>query len=200
MGTNEKEESGLVFKFPVESVVTKFDDTLFYRKYFNQMPKAKGVDFISVDKDSIAFIEVKNCTGDEGNCNWRIFANNQKLNTTHTSVDTKGRDSLDIEVPQKVAMTIAALVGAKSFGDRKECLEELEKFIQFLSVNGFASENKRKYVILFLEGDFGCHSRDKKMIMQRLQESMKQKLQWLNCRVSVVDSDTYNKKLFQIIS
>ena len=40
---------------------------MFYREYFNKFPGSKGVDFISADKDKIAFIEAKNCTGDESN-------------------------------------------------------------------------------------------------------------------------------------
>lgn len=55
-------------------------------------------------------------------------------------------------------------------------------------------------MILFLEGDFGGKTRTKKMIMQALQNSMNKKLQWINCRVSVVDSDTYDPRLFQIVS
>ena len=110
----------------------KFDDTKFYREYFNKLPEAKGVDFISVGKNKIAFIEVKNCIGDEGNCRWRIAPNNQKRNSTHTSVNIGERDSLDIEVSQKIAMTVAALMGAKSFGNTKDCLKELEKFIRLL--------------------------------------------------------------------
>ena len=34
--------------------------------------------------------------------------------------------------------------------------------------------------------------------MKRIQESISQKLSWLNCKVSVVDSDTYNPKLFTV--
>lgn len=49
----------------------------------------------------------------------------------------EGRDSLDIEMAQKTAMTIAALVGAKSFGNTKECLNELKEYIQFLSEDSF---------------------------------------------------------------
>lgn len=195
-----KEESGLKFLFPQNDTVVKFDDTKFYRDYFNKLPEAKGVDFISVDKDKIAFIEVKNCTGDESNCRWRIAPNNQKKNTTHTVVNVEGRDSLDIEVAQKTAMTVAALTGAKSFGDTKECLEELKEYIQFLSSDRFSDDSKKKYVILFLEGDFGSRTRSKKMIMKELQDSMNKKLQWINCRVSVVDSDTYNPKIFRIVS
>lgn len=195
-----KEESGLKFLFPQNDTVVKFDDTKFYRDYFNKLPEAKGVDFISVDKDKIAFIEVKNCTGDESNCRWRIAPNNQKKDTTHTVVNVEGRDSLDIEVAQKTAMTVAALTGAKSFGDTKECLEELKEYIQFLSSDRFSDDSKKKYVILFLEGDFGSRTRSKKMIMKELQDSMNKKLQWINCRVSVVDSDTYNPKIFRIVS
>ena len=121
-------------------------------------------------------------------------------NTTHTVVNVEGRDSLDIEVAQKTAMTVAALIGAKSFGDTKDCLEELKEYIQFLSSDRFSDDSKKKYVILFLEGDFGSRTRSKKMIMKELQDSMNKKLQWINCRVSVVDSDTYNPKIFRIVS
>ena len=56
MGNNIKEESGLKFQFPENDMVIKFDDTKFYRDYFNKLPGAKGVDFISVNKDKIAFL------------------------------------------------------------------------------------------------------------------------------------------------
>ena len=42
------EESRLKFAFPEKCTVVKFDDTTFYRDYFNKLPEAKGVDFISV--------------------------------------------------------------------------------------------------------------------------------------------------------
>ena len=61
MENNIIEESRLKFKFPDKCTVIKFDDTKFYREYFNKLPEAKGVDFISVGKNKIAFIEVKNC-------------------------------------------------------------------------------------------------------------------------------------------
>ena len=135
-----KEESGLMFGFPEGSKVIKFDDTEFYRKSFNILPDSKGVDFIALEKNRISFIEVKNCTGDEGNCRWRISPNNQKKETSHTSLDIEGRDSLDIELPQKV-----------------------------------------------------------EMIMSELQRSMRSKLRWFNCKVSVVDSSTYDDRIFQLI-
>ena len=195
-----REESGLKFGFPDESIVIKFDDTKYYRDLFNALPGSKGVDFISVGKDAISFIEVKNCLGDEGNCRWRIAPNNQKRDTTSTTVDTEGRESLDIEVSHKVAMTLAALAGARSFGDRKSSIDELKDIITTVFSKDFPDDKKAKHLILFLEGNFGCHTRSKKIIMENLQRSMNTKMRWLNCRVSVVDSSTYNKDIFQIVS
>lgn len=34
--------------------------------------------------------------------------------------------------------------------------------------------------------------------MRELQGSIRKKLAWLNCIVSVVDSDTYQKRIFEI--
>lgn len=194
-----KEESRLQFAFSDDTKVIKFDDTAYYRNLFNVLPDSKGVDFISVKEDSVAFIEVKNCLGDEGNNRWRIFPNNQKKNTSHTTVDVDGRESLDIEVPKKVAMTLAALVGAESFGENKSSLDELKEIVKDILSGALADDSKKKYVILFLEGDFGGKTRTKKMIMSELQRSMNVKMRWLNCKVSVVDSDTYDKRLFQIM-
>lgn len=60
------------------------------------------------------------------------------------------------------------------------------------------SGNRPLLVILFLEGNFGCESRRKSMIMKELQSSIRKKLIWLNCLVSVVDSNTYCSKLFKV--
>ena len=43
------EESGLHFRFREDSFVKKYDDSNFYRNYVNQLPEAKGVDFISME-------------------------------------------------------------------------------------------------------------------------------------------------------
>ena len=195
-----KEESGLKFGFPDGDSVVKFDDTKFYRNSFNALPESKGVDFISTGQDAISFIEVKNCLGDEGNNRWRIAPDNQKHDTTATNNDVTGRDSFDIEVSQKVAMTLAALSGARSFGDRKDSFEELQNSVTAVFSEKFTMDRMKKYVILFLEGDFGYKSNSKNMIMEKLQRSIRKKMRWLDCKVSVVDSDTYDKKIFMIVS
>ena len=46
MENNIKEESRLKFQFAENDTVIKFDDTKFYRDYFNKLPEAKGVDFM----------------------------------------------------------------------------------------------------------------------------------------------------------
>lgn len=41
-------------------------------------------------------------------------------------------------------MTVAALVGAKTFGSTKECLNELKEYIQFLSGDSFSNDSKKE--------------------------------------------------------
>ena len=124
--------------------------------------------------------------------------NNQKRDTTHVSHDVKQRDSLDIEVAQKVAMTLAALCGAYSYGDRKDSLGKLGKIAAAISEKKFSQTVKKKLVVLVLEGDFGTHTRPKTAIMLELQRNIMSKMQWLDCMVSVVDSDTYCEKVFKL--
>lgn len=194
----EIEESGIKFEFPNGNTTVKFDDDKYYRKFFCKVDGAKGVDFISSSEMQLLFVEVKNCAGHESECTWRIFPNKKKLSTTHTTVDTKNRESLDIEVAQKVAMSIACIVGAHTYLDRRETGKDIVSFGEQILSEKFALDKKSWYVILFLEGDFSCESRSKKMIMQELQQSLSNKLSWLNCRVSVVDSHTYPRKLFMV--
>lgn len=51
-------ESNLEFKFADDCRVIKFDDTEFYRKRFNKLPEAKGVDIISNSEEILRFIEI----------------------------------------------------------------------------------------------------------------------------------------------
>lgn len=59
---------------------------------------------------------------------------------------------MDIEAPQKVSMTLAALMGVRSFGESKDFYQDLKAIIACLFHEDFWNE-KKKYVILFLEGD-----------------------------------------------
>ncbi len=163
-------------------------------------PSSKGVDFISDMDRYFVFTEVKNCTGDENNCNWRVHPNNSKVGFSPTSVDVEDRDSADIETARKVAMTMAALSGANTFGEGKNSSAELEEYIKALGSKDFSKGSKRLLVVLFLEGNFGSKTNSKKMIMKRLGDSLNKKLQWLKCRASVVDSNTYDRRIFEAVN
>lgn len=192
------EESDLKFNFDEETQAIKFDDRQFYRKFFNKMPSSKGVDILANSKDVIQFIEIKNCTGHERENMWRTSVNNSKLSSAPHSLDVEDRDSLDIEVAKKVASTITCLLGAWTKSEKSEYALELIEFWKGIADSKIASDKKQLLVILFLEGDFDTKSRSKKAIMKRLQESINVKLSWLNCRVMVVDSNTYKERYFKV--
>ena len=79
-------EGNLRFTFSSDYAI-KFDDTFFYRKSFNPMPGAKGVDFICDSNDFLLFLEVKDCLGREAENRWRIAPNNEKRDSIPSSTD-----------------------------------------------------------------------------------------------------------------
>ena len=56
-------EGSLCFSFVEGVSAIKFYDGEFYRKFFNQLPGAKGVDILADSKTDLQFIEIKNCRG-----------------------------------------------------------------------------------------------------------------------------------------
>lgn len=197
----EIEESGLHFIFEEGVQAVKFDNRLFYRNDFNKMPFSKGVDILADSREAIQMIEIKNCTGHEVENMWRTSVDNSKISSAPQGLDVENRDSLDIEVARKVASTITCLYRAWSKSERSERAAELATFWKGLCAPGILKDKKKLLVILFLEGDFskGCpKTRSKKMMMKRIQDSINAKLAWLNCQVSVVDSDTYKERWFMM--
>lgn len=188
-------ESGFSFDFPAGTTV-KFDDTRYYRKYFNALPGGKGVDILHVSDSSVIFLEIKNCLGTEADNQWRLGTNNSKLHLAQ--YQDQGRDGFDVEMAKKNAMTLACLTGAAISRELRETTEEVLPFFDALMDGKISTCERAFYVILFLEGDFSCKTRSKKMLMRELQTSIQRKLRWLNCSVSVVDSSTYPSRLFQV--
>lgn len=140
-------------------------------------------------------MKVKNCKGSESDNRWRIAPNNSKLSTTATTVNTEGRNSLDIELAQKIAMTLACLCGANSKPDYQK--SNLLKPYFDMMINKHTSLDRKKIkVILFLEGDFSTNSRPQKKIMKDLQDSIKAKLGWLNCHILVENINTHAKDIY----
>jgi len=181
-------ESNLSFSFPEEdnSLVIKFDDSRFYRDYFCHQPEGKGMDILACSNQRLQMIEIKNCSGYEAENIWRTRTNNAE------------QDGFDVEVVKKVASTIACLYGAWSKSQETEKAGELLPLWTYACNNDIPLCNLPLYVILFLEGNFGSASRTKKTIMLDIRQSIQKKLKWLNCKVFVVDSNTYNNSWFTV--
>ena len=184
-------ESNLAFDFSESYVVSKFDDEAFYRDLFNAMPESKAVDFLAANEERYVFLEVKNCAGDEANNRWRIEPENRKRDTVPSASNVGRRDSLDIEVAQKVAMTISALFGAYTCPRPRARAEECARIAGALFDGCVHSGRRRLIVILLLDGEFGCYTRSDKMIRMRIQNSIARKLKWLNCTVLVTESKDF---------
>ena len=181
------EESGLRFSFDGDAV--KFDETAFFKRRFVHQPEGKGVDFIVLSPNRVQMIEVKNCLGHEVENQWRIGKDNNSRAKRTPEQDETDRDSVDIEIVKKVASTIACLYGAWTKASRSDSAEELVELWKAVTDSQLPADRKQLQVILFLEGNFGCHTRSKKTIMKGLQDSIQKKLSWLNCKVSVIDSN-----------
>jgi len=195
---NNISESGITFSFPDDNQVVKFDDTPFYRDFFNCLEGAKGVDIISNSSNRVCIIEVKNCTGHEHENAWRLGVNNSSKEKAAQTVDVENRDSLDIEVARKVAMTLCCIYGAWTKQLSAEKTDDIAFLWDGLATKKVYNDKKNILVVLVLEGNFGMKSRDKKTIMDSIQKGIKKQLKWLNCSVSVVDSKTYNNSVFSI--
>ncbi|ACV63466.1 hypothetical protein Dtox_2686 [Desulfofarcimen acetoxidans DSM 771] len=190
------DESGIVFEFNDKLTVDKFDDTGYYQNYFKKLTGGKGVDFILNSDDTLMLIEVKNCAGYESDNRWRIFANNSKRDTTATMVDTDDRDSLDIEIPKKVAMTLACLCGAHSQPQFQTHSNVLKKYFNFIRSNNISSEKNKIKIVLFLEGDFASKKMPQKLILTTLGRKIKEKLSWLNCNIIVENIESHHNNYY----
>ncbi len=181
-----RSESGIRFEFDDKYTVIKYDDTDFHKQSFNSLPGSKAVDFLLGNKSSLIFIEVKNCKGAEADNRWRIEPDNRKRSTISTDHDVADRDSLDIEIPQKVAMTIAALVGAYSRPTPWKFSDECKPISEKMCCEDIYTGERRVYIVLVLEGSFGSYSKTDRMIRNAIAEKMKKKLKWMRCTIQVV--------------
>lgn len=190
-------EGNLQFDFEDAISAVKFDDTVFYRKYFaERMPEGKGVDFVVLTKERLMLIEVKNCKGHEAENLWRTNTHHQERDEQSSDHETKTPETFDIEVTKKVVGTLACMAGAATYDERIENVAE-----EFLPYWGGFQKLKKGVlllsVILFLEGDFPVHSRSKKMIINQIQSKLNKRLKWINGTASVVDS-TSCQRFFQV--
>lgn len=200
-------EGQLNFSFPDDYKVIKFDSTNFYLKTFDSyMPEGKGLDFIAYSGSQFIMLEVKDFSADKHSNVWRTRTDTAIVNIDNANIDTpikannySVRESLDIEVAKKVASSMSCLLGANSTANVSEA-DELKPFLKELVKSKFSLGNSDIVIILFVEGILESKTRTKKMIMKRLQDKIKEKLKWLNCKVSVFDSETCNNKYVIVTS
>lgn len=185
-------ESNIKFEFPDGFYVSKFDDTAFYQDSVNALNGCKAVDFVVAGSRKYAFLEVKNCLGDEANNRWRIGKNNTKRDTVPTNHVVDRRNSLDIEMAQKTASTIAALVGAYSTPTPTQKALECYDVAKMLCDEKIHTGERKILVILVLDGNFGCQTRNDNMIRNGLRQSIEKKLKWLKCTVWVTTSTKFS--------
>ena len=190
-------ESGIQFDFDESYQIIKYDDTRFHKEQFNQLLNSKGVDFVAASNKRVVFMEIKNCLGDEGNNRWRIEVRNKKRDTAPTNYDVSQRDSLDIEIPKKVAMTMAALGGVYSYPTPHRNADECLPVARLLFSEEIKNEKRDINVILVLEGAFGngLETRNDNAIRMRLGQYMERKLKWLRCKVSVIQAEDLEKTI-----
>ena len=134
------------------------------------------------------FIEVKNCEG---------TAENRDAWSRHYS-GSRNMDTLAEEVALKVAHTCACLVGASTYGQRSESAVKLAAYAHALQAPAIAALDKKLLILLYLEGDFACHTRSNEMIYSDIQKRISKKLKWLNCRVNVVSTRTHSPRDFDV--
>ena len=191
-----KSESGISFEFADDYNALTYDDTDLHKLCFNVLPGTKAVDFLVANDNNVIFIEVKNCAGNEAGNRWRIAPDNSKRDTIPTGHDVSDRDSLDIEIPQKVAMTIAALVGAYTRPIPHRYSDVCNPVAEKLCSGDIRAEDthaakRRIYIILVLEGSFGngLKTNTERMVRDRIARAMGRKLKWLNCTVKVISTN-----------
>ncbi len=181
------EESGLRFDFAPSYQVIKFDETNFYRQYFNKLPGSKGIDMMALSSSVVLMIEVKNFTGYEMDNTWRTVSNKLR----------DGEESLDIEVAKKVAMSLACLFGASTKKEKSSNAASLDPYFESLAGKVGRQEAKLQ-VVLFVEGVTDSHARTKKMKMKALTDSIKRQLSWLACDVLVEDTALHKAAYFGV--
>ena len=121
----EIKEKSLSFLFSSASHAIKFDDTAFYRKRFNNLPSAKGVDIIATSAQWVQLIEIKDCRGHESENRWKTAINNSSIGLAPNNIDGDHKNSFDIEVAKKVSSTLACLYGAWTKKEQMDITSEL---------------------------------------------------------------------------
>ena len=188
----EKEQ---LFMFEDDCIAIKYDDGDFYKNFRSVLYGGKGVDFVVGTGSCIELIEVKDFRVKPKENSWRVYPKDKKRNA-----DIVGdyKHSLDIEVAQKVAMTIACMYGwwgRKGDAIQSDDLGILEIWSRMNS-EAVLKNHLQIVVILHVDGIRTSRTRSEKMILQNLRIALKNNLQWLKCFVVVQNNEQANKNTY----
>jgi len=152
----------LIFSFPDNWDICKFDDTNFYRDRVEKLNGIKSVDIIAKSNDTLYFIEIKD------------FRRHRIEN-----IERQRNGELLIEVAQKFVSTISALLGAKRCDKT-----DFEPYYNSL----FDSREQIIKVILFVErDDSDSNLKRQKLALADLEQKLKKLLVAYNVRCKVYD-------------
>ncbi|ADV46239.1 hypothetical protein Nitsa_0980 [Nitratifractor salsuginis DSM 16511] len=152
----------LVFTFPEDWRVSKFDASSFYRDRVQWLEGMKAVDILAAHDDLLQLIEIKDFRG-HSRQNLAKQQNGRLLN----------------DVAKKFVDTFAAMIGAKRLG-----LEEFAPFYTLLCTR----EEAKVEVILFLERDLSEKAlRHYKLTLADLTLKLRHLMSAYNVRCRVLD-------------
>jgi len=190
-------EGNQSFSFDDNTLVCKFDETNFYRKFSDDLYGGKGLDVIAQTDNRLMFIEIKDFRADQASNSWRWHIADSKKNKANLG---ENKHSLDIEVAQKVIMTIACLYGKWiKAGETGELDDKISHFYKYLNSRKLLNDKLKLWIILQVEGIKACHTRSEKTIMFELQKSLKKYLSWMKCKIVVQNSSQANEKGFYLV-
>lgn len=185
--------NALVFEFPDEWKVLKYDNSEFYKEKVLKCQGTKAVDFLVIDDDRQLWIEVKNFRNYAEENRLRLDSNiNNVPGLTETLahiIDNEWEKTVAVsrkklfiadEIALKVRDTCAGVFGAAIQGDI-----ELQDFATALQAH------QAIHVVLFLQQDESLDNRDDfRRMAQRIGDKIRQQLIFINATVEVVNRNT----------
>ena len=185
--------NALVFEFPNEWKVLKYDDSEFYKEKVLKCQGTKAVDFLVIEQNRQLWIEVKNFRNYAADNLLRLDSNESHvlgLTETRTHIMENGWDRTVVvsrkqhfiadEIALKVRDTCAGVFGAAIQGDI-----ELQDFATALQAH------QAIHVVLFLQQNVALENpRDFRRMAQRIGDKIIQQLGFINATVEVVNRNT----------
>lgn len=191
------QEGNQSFSFEDKTTVCKFDGTDYYKRFSDDLYGGKGVDIIAKNDKKLMFIEIKDFREDQALNSWRWHVADSEKDKAERG---ENKHSLDIEVAQKVVMTIACLYGIWT---RTSKIEEIDNiiltFCKSLNSKKVLNDKLTILIILQVEGIKASHTRSEKTIMNELQRSLKKYLNWMKCKIVVQNSNEANENGYYLV-